>query len=116
MIYYHRNNWPCGKSTLINTHGGAASVKVMMENRSVMADIVNITVVPNKRGKGWGRELLSLAEEEARNMGAKMVQLSSVEGNDFTLDWYKRAGYEVSHHDGFIHCVVLRKSLPDTSS
>jgi len=109
MTYYHRNNWPWGRSTIINTHNGAATVKVSIDRYEPnCADITSLSVVPKERHKGYGRELLQLAEQEARNMGAGIVWLTAVDG-EFTLGWYQREGYEIEKH--YAKETLLKKKL-----
>lgn len=102
MEYFHRNNWPWGKSTIINILDGAGTVKVTVEDDNPkMACISSLSVVPDKRHCGFGKQLLKMAEEEARVMGCTKVMLYAVVG-EFTVEWYQREGYkvidEIEHH------------------
>lgn len=95
MEYYHRNEWPWGKTTIINICDGAATVKVTVENsNSDVAFISSLSVVPDKRHCGFGHNLLGLAELEAKNMGCTHVELWAVIG-EFTVGWYQREGYHI---------------------
>jgi len=111
MIYYHRNQWPWGRSTIINSHNGAGTVKVSVEDlESNTAYISALSVVENKRRRGFGHELLKLAEEEAKRLGAQIVKLSSVDGS-FTLDWYQNEGYVIERYSRFEGGTLLKKDL-----
>jgi GNAT superfamily N-acetyltransferase len=111
MTYYHRNEWPWGRSTIINTRDGAATVKVSIENyEPKTAYISALSVVEEERHKGYGHDLLILAEDEARRLGARVCKLSSVDGS-FTLDWYQREGYVIERHSDYEGGTLLRKNV-----
>ena len=111
MIYYHRNQWPWGRSTIITSHNGAGTVKVSIEDLELnTAYISALSVVENKRRKGFGRELLKLAEREAKRLGAQIVKLSSVDGS-FTLNWYQNEGYVIEKYNSVEGGTVLKKVL-----
>jgi ribosomal protein S18 acetylase RimI-like enzyme len=56
--------------------------------------IKNIYVDPDLRRKGWGRELLRLAENWCRERGATSVELDATVANEEAVRLYRRAGYE----------------------
>lgn len=54
----------------------------------------------NKKGRGIGRALINAAEKQAKEMGAKKMELEILKPQDFEVsvkvalhDWYSRLGY-----------------------
>ena len=56
--------------------------------------VKNIYVDPDLRRKGWGRELLRLAENWCRDRGATTIELDATVDNQVAVNLYRRAGYE----------------------
>jgi ribosomal protein S18 acetylase RimI-like enzyme len=55
--------------------------------------VKNIYVDPDLRGAGWGRELLRVAENWARERGAAQVELDASLCNPEAVGLYENAGY-----------------------
>jgi ribosomal protein S18 acetylase RimI-like enzyme len=55
--------------------------------------IFDVSVDPEQRGRGYGREAMLLAEEEARRRGLPAVQLNVFGGNDVARGLYRSLGY-----------------------
>ena len=49
-----------------------------------------------QRGKGYGKQLMLLIEEKARELGLKSLGLHVFAYNDVALKLYETVGYEVS--------------------
>lgn len=93
-ILKHKNSWVWGKSTIIVLEDGLGIVTISFENDNPdEATITGLSVHESARRRGLGTELVRLAEEEARDNGAKRVVLFSDE-NTFTYKWYQSLGYE----------------------
>lgn len=80
--------------------------------------IVNVAVSPAHQGHGYGRALLTHAEELARSLGLREVRLYT-DGN-FTdnVELYKHVGYQVDReevHPQFGPAVYMSKRLPTAS-
>lgn len=87
----------------------------------------SLTVSPVLQNAGFGRMLLSAAEEYAAMHGAREVELTVVNVRDTLIAWYQRRGYSLTgEHRPFpygdtrfgtptredLHFVVLEKRLP----
>jgi ribosomal protein S18 acetylase RimI-like enzyme len=57
--------------------------------------LYNIWVAPEERGKGYGRALLHLAEQETRRQGVGSLGLNVFGSNTTARRLYESAGYEV---------------------
>jgi ribosomal protein S18 acetylase RimI-like enzyme len=66
--------------------------------------IYDIEVVPELRGRGYGRLLLAAAEDEARRAGATYLGLNVFGANRVARSLYEASGYEVK-------TVQMRKAL-----
>lgn len=62
--------------------------------QSLLVD--NVAVHPDYQGKGLGRKLMALAEEEARRLGLTTVTLYTHERMTENIELYKRLGYTES--------------------
>jgi ribosomal protein S18 acetylase RimI-like enzyme len=58
--------------------------------------IYDIEIIPERRGQGYGRALLSAAEELAAQHGAVALGLNVFGGNQVARRLYESAGYQVS--------------------
>lgn len=65
------------------------------------AQLLNLSVVPDARRGGLGRELLMQFLDDARRLGAEQVFLEVRESNKPAISLYERAGF---------HCVARRQS------
>ncbi len=72
---------------------GFAIVDWNRESSGLIAYIQTIEVMPAKRGRGVGRELLARAEGSARAAGARMVWLHVDEQNNHAVRLYEANGY-----------------------
>jgi ribosomal protein S18 acetylase RimI-like enzyme len=66
--------------------------------------IFDIHVIPDQRGRGYGRLLLEAAEHEITSRGGDSVGLNVFAGNTVARGLYESAGYEVT-------AIHMRKSL-----
>ena len=60
------------------------------------AFIYDIEIVSEKRGRGLGKELLSLAEEEARKLGCTSIGLHVFGHNSTAIALYEKAGFSTT--------------------
>jgi ribosomal protein S18 acetylase RimI-like enzyme len=58
--------------------------------------ICQIEIVPEQRGKGYGRALLQAAERETAQQGAKTIGLNVVGANVIARHLYESSGYEIA--------------------
>lgn len=74
---------------------GATIVGVLVlvkQQHSILLD--NVAVYPDHQGQGFGRRLIILAEETARNAGFDTVMLYTNEQMTENIDLYKKLGFE----------------------
>jgi ribosomal protein S18 acetylase RimI-like enzyme len=82
------------------------------QGESLLLD--NVAVHPEYQGRGLGRELVALAEEEARRLGYTAVTLYTNERMTENIEFYKKLGYtetERKTERGYQR-VYMRKSVP----
>ena len=72
--------------------------------RSGDAWVYDIQIVPQHRGKGYGRALLQAAEQECARRGAQAIGLNVFGANTGARSLYESSGYEVT-------AVTMRKEL-----
>ena len=89
----HTNFWHWGRKDTIIIAGGRAmcELSVEYENPNV-AYLSDLIVYVSSRGRGLGRQLLQLATERAKRIGAKRIVLWS-DVDDWPIEWYKRNGF-----------------------
>jgi GNAT superfamily N-acetyltransferase len=81
------------------------------------AELVSMWVTPAGRGKGVGNALMTAIEDWARSIGATVLKLSVVPGNDPAHDLYLRHGYVDTDEpgdlmpDGVRREIVMQKAL-----
>lgn len=83
------------------------------QGESLLLD--NVAVHPEYQGRGLGRELVALAEEEARRLGYTAVTLYTNERMTENIELYKKLGFtetERKTERGYQR-VYMRKSVPD---
>lgn len=101
----HQNIWSWGrKDTIVIAYGRAlCELSVENENKAV-AWLSDVIVHKDYRGNGYGNELLRLAKEHAREMGAAMVCLWADPEERWIIDWYKRHGFKQQcvYDDGMV--------------
>ncbi|HEU5468249.1 MAG TPA: GNAT family N-acetyltransferase [Steroidobacteraceae bacterium] len=64
-----------------------------LEHLGLTAEIDEFFVLPSARGKGFGEELLRIAEAEFARRGCTNVSLQLGKGNDRAREFYRRQGY-----------------------
>lgn len=87
---------------------------LIQQDRSLLLD--NVAVHPEYQGRGLGRELVALAEEEALRLGYTAVTLYTNERMTENIGLYKKLGYmetERKTEQGYQR-VYMRKSLPNS--
>jgi ribosomal protein S18 acetylase RimI-like enzyme len=53
----------------------------------------SLTVVPTQQNSGFGRELLTAAEQYAATRGATTIEITVVQVRETLISWYERRGY-----------------------
>jgi ribosomal protein S18 acetylase RimI-like enzyme len=62
-------------------------------NGAQVAFVYDVTVDPERRGEGIGRQAMDLAEQEARAQGHDRIELNVFGGNDVARSLYDSLGY-----------------------
>ena len=73
----------------------ALAVLIVEHGRALLD---NVAVLPQFQGRGFGRRLISHAEEEARRLGFGAIELYTHELMTENIALYQRLGYEVFAH------------------
>jgi predicted N-acetyltransferase YhbS len=60
----------------------------------IIPHIFRLAVAKDLQGQGIGSELLSEAEQRAKNLGHQFIELFIVPEHPELIDWYKNHGYE----------------------
>jgi ribosomal protein S18 acetylase RimI-like enzyme len=60
---------------------------------ATMAYVYSIEVMPEHRGRGYGRETMVLFEEDARDHGITALALTVLGGNEIARSLYRSLGY-----------------------
>ncbi len=82
---------------LVAEDGGMMVGTVLMDHNNPSQGVCNmsfLTVAPEHRGKGHGRELVAQGLEFARLAGYKSVELTVTPEFDFALKMYERMGFK----------------------
>ena len=83
----------------------ATHVVPRLDGELLSCRIVDVVVAPDYRRRGVGRALLGAAEEEARQRGARRLDLSSGDWRPDAHAFYERLGFE-SFSRGFVKRLV----------
>lgn len=106
FIHHHEED-----GTLIMTAGREGTCSVKLDEIKSCAWIYHLSVEEKYRRKGYGKLLLSEAENEARRLGASVVALAAKK-DSFMLDWYQHSGYRPVFSDS--EYVTLYEELKET--
>lgn len=72
---------------------GCVSLKALSPERWYLG---SLTVDPALQNAGFGRELLSAAEEYATKQGALAIEITVVNVRDTLISWYEHRGYRTT--------------------
>jgi len=75
---------------------GMIWMKVDLERPVKSGFIFDVRIYDEFRGKGYGKQVMSLVEEKARELGIKRMGLHVFAYNDVARNLYERIGYKVS--------------------
>jgi ribosomal protein S18 acetylase RimI-like enzyme len=93
-IFMPEEEEKCGITIYIAEINNKIIGKVHLEVRDGVGGIYGLGVVPEYRGKGYGRELLTLAIEKLKEKNPKDIMLQVAARNKNALDLYKSCGFE----------------------
>jgi ribosomal protein S18 acetylase RimI-like enzyme len=79
--------------TVLTTGENIIGVLVLIkQERNLLLD--NIAIHPDYQGQGFGKRLIAVAEERARNAGCDAVRLYTNEQMIENIEFYKKLGFE----------------------
>lgn len=85
-----------GRDATTGDHVGVLWVFERKSASGTSAFIYDVEVKKDRRGKGWGRELMNYAEQWASERGAHEIALNVFGGNSVARGLYKSLGYAES--------------------
>ena len=90
--YREALSWP-GVLALVCETEGKVSGFIIARHVADEAEVLNLAVEPERRGKGEGGELLKKALEELRERGTRRVFLEVRESNETGIAFYTKRGF-----------------------
>ncbi len=81
-------------------------VLVLMAEPDAML-IYSVAIAPEHQGRGLGRQLLSLAEDQARQAGYTAIRLYTNEHMVENIELYRRLGYEETRREHFVGSAIV---------
>lgn len=84
------------KTTFVAVRAGIPIGFIVLELLSDrVASLQAIAVIPEERGRGFGRRLLRGFEKLARDRGAQTLELCTADGNLAALDLFMKLGFQI---------------------
>lgn len=78
---------------LIAEENSAVKGCVYLEHKGDALYLGMLTVKPEQQGQGLGAQLMQKAEERARDLGCRKIQMTVITARDSLIAYYKRKGY-----------------------
>lgn len=77
----------------------------------------SIATAPETRGTGLGNTLLTFVERRAQDLGRPFVSLVTNSRLSERISWYKRHGFNITHHEDLADRTVvgMRKAVGDST-
>lgn len=88
--YIHRGQCFVGESD-----GQVIGVYVLIETRTLTAELVNVAVSEAFHGRGFGKQLVLHAVETARSLGYKTLELGTGNSSVGQLALYQKCGFRI---------------------
>ena len=79
--------------------GKAIGVYVLMETKRVVVEIMNVAVHENFQGKGYGKQLIAHAINEASKRGYAQVEIGTGNTSIHQLKLYQQCGFRMTGID-----------------
>ncbi|WP_100330138.1 GNAT family N-acetyltransferase [Bacillus xiapuensis] len=74
-------------------------VYVLLLTRPETVELVNIAVAENHRGKGFGKQLIHHAIEQAKRLGCKTIEVGTGNSSIGQLALYQKCGFRITGID-----------------
>lgn len=97
MIYRHQ--WKDHESVYNHSDRGFCKIAIFESTGQKCACLHDLVVYPDRRGHGYGREMLFWAIQTARSSGCDIMFLFA-EGELWVKEWYTRTGFVESDFVG----------------
>ncbi|MDQ6421703.1 GNAT family N-acetyltransferase [Paenibacillus sp. LHD-117] len=93
-----------GRCYVAYLHDDAIGQFVLIATHPKTYEIVNIAVHENHQGKGFGTKLVLAAIDEARNLGARTIEIGTGNSSLPQLALYQKCGFRIAgiDHDFFV--------------
>ena len=82
-----------GTFFLLEDHGGPPAASLYFERRADRAYVGMLSVDPDRQGQGIGRQMMAFAEEHARALGCRAVDIRVVHLREELPPFYRSLGY-----------------------
>lgn len=106
----YRNQYPASDNSIIEKKG--ETIGVMLKNVGASEiRLIHIALLPEERGKGYGRRLIKELQQEAA-LAEKPLTLSVDPRNDTARGLYLSLGFQVTQDDGANLEMVWRAGMP----
>jgi ribosomal protein S18 acetylase RimI-like enzyme len=69
---------------------------VLAENAAGHQELMNVAVVEERQGQGWGKRLVLAAIAEARNLGASRLEVATGNSSLGQLALYQKCGFRIT--------------------
>jgi GNAT superfamily N-acetyltransferase len=92
---------PAGAFVLLVADGAVVAGGGVRRQSDGVAEIKRMFVVPEARGRGFGRQLLEGLEAAAADLGYERVRLDTAPSMPLAMAMYRRAGYrDIGDYNG----------------
>jgi len=82
--------------TFLGLSGGEiVGVYVLLDTRPFVVELMNIAVVEEKQGRGFGKRLLADSIKQARGLGARVMEVATGNSSLDQLALYQKAGFRI---------------------
>lgn len=82
---------------------------VYIDRNEIEGYIGMLSVDVNQQAKGYGREMLMVAENHLKEEGIKLIKIKVIKTRNDLLDWYVRLGYKYTGEE--VEFEVVDKSI-----
>lgn len=103
-----RQDLGTGEIHLVIGAGGALHACIYVRVTGDRGYFGMLAVDPAEQGRGLGRALIQMAEDQARARGARVMDISVVHLRADLLDFYRRLGYVATGTEPYVHRPVIQ--------
>ncbi len=81
------------------TDGNVGHIWVSVNTERHRAFIYDVAIASEQRGKGYGKRILELLEDELRTMGIRSIGLNVFGTNTIARNLYEKQGYQITNYN-----------------